>query len=206
MSTNAETDPLKEKIINLLNICYNNTDVQTKQEFATVVGTNYLQLYRWMEGKTLPRKEALKKICEVCDVDFMTFMALEDYDRNPHKLMTLSNLDSLYNRSEAESDRDSSEIIIGFAAIIVYEQLKHLGVSMEFSSIGEPEDILPLNRAQINFAKPQLRDLHIVIYGGSGNLFMRCYSDLNERDIYNSRVTITDINRLSILIKENYLK
>lgn len=57
MSTNAETDPLKEKIINLLNICYNNTDVQTKQEFATVVGTNYLQLYRWMEGKTLPEKK-----------------------------------------------------------------------------------------------------------------------------------------------------
>tara|TARA_B100002019_G_scaffold30746_1_gene24727 strand:+ start:4710 stop:5330 length:621 start_codon:yes stop_codon:yes gene_type:complete len=206
MSLNVSAESLKEKVINLLNVCYSNTKLATKQDFAAAVGTNYLQLYRWMEGKTIPRKEALKKICEVCDVDFMTFMALEDYDTSPHKLLTLTNLDHLYAKSEMEGDRSGSELLIGFAAIAVHNQLRHLGVTLTVTAIGSSDDVLPLTRGQIDFKDPRLHDLHIVIYGGTTNLFIRCYSDINERDIHNSKVTIVDVNRLSILITENYLK
>lgn len=206
MSLHPDANSLKEKVINLLNVCYSNTKLATKQDFALAVGTNYLQLYRWMEGKTIPRKEALKKICEVCDIDFMTFMALEDYDTNPHKLLTLTNLDHLYNKSEHEKDRVSSELILGFASICVHSQLKHLGVTLTVTSIGDPNDILPLTRGQIDFKDSRLQDLHIVIYGGTTNLFIRCFSDINDKDIHNSKVTIVDVNRLSILITENYLK
>ena len=206
MSLNVSTEGLREKIINLLNVCYSNTKLATKQDFASALGTNYLQLYRWMEGKTIPRKEALKKICEVCDVDFMTFMALEDYDTNPHKLLTLTNLDRLYSKSELEKDRSSSELIIGFASICTHNQFKHLGVTLSITSTGASDEILPVTRGQIDFTDPRLSDLHIIIYGGTSNLFMRCYSDINEKDIHNSKVTVVDVNRLGLLITENYLK
>ncbi len=205
-SVNFTNDHFREKITNLLNVCYSSADVSTKQDFAKALGTNYLQLYRWMEGKTIPRKESLKKICEVCEIDFMTFMSLEDYDKNPHKLMTLSVLDGLYTKSEIEGDRASSETIIGFACVCVHDLLKYLGISLKLNVTGASEFSLPLTRGQIDFTDPRLADLHIVVYGGTDSLYIRCYSDINDVDIHTTKLTVADVNRLGLLIRENYLK
>ena len=205
-SISFSNDHFREKVTNLLNVCYSSADLATKQDFAKALGTNYLQLYRWMEGKTIPRKESLKKICEVCDIDFMTFMSLEDYDKNPHKVMTLSVLDGLYNKSEIEGDRSSSETIIGFACICVYDLLKHLSITLQITTTGASEFSLPLTRGQFSFNDPRLSDLHIIVYGGTDNLYIRCFSDINEADIHTTKLTVADVNRLGLLISENYLK
>lgn len=206
MTTHFPEERLRERITNLLNVCYSSADVDTKQEFAKLISTNYLQLYRWMEGKTIPRKEALKKICEVCDVDFLTFMSLEDYEKNPHKKLNLAFLDLAYARAEAEGHREDSESIISLACALTYELLRHLDVSMNITAVGQKDDILPRTRGQIDFADIRLADLHIVVFGGTDNLYIRCYSDVNEKDIHTTNLTLEDVNRLGLLITENYLK
>ena len=206
MTTVFPEERLRERITNLLNVCYSSADVNTKQEFAKLIGTNYLQLYRWMEGKTIPRKEALKQICDVCDVDFLTFMSLEDYEKNPHKKLNLAFLDLAYARSESDGQRDDSESIIALACALVYDLLRHLDVVMTLTSAGQKDDILPTTRGQIDFKDPRLNDLHIVIFGGTDNLYIRCYSDINETDIHTTKLTLEDVNRLGLLITENYLR
>ena len=61
-----EEQELQHRVIDLLNVCFANHHCETKAEFAEAVGTNYLQLYRWMNGKTVPRKKALQRICKAC--------------------------------------------------------------------------------------------------------------------------------------------
>ena len=158
MTTHFPEERLRERITNLLNVCYSSADVSTKQEFAKLIGTNYLQLYRWMEGKTIPRKEALKRICDVCDVDFLTFMALEDYEKNPHKKLNLAFLDLAYAKAEQDGNREDSESIISLACALTYDLLQHLDINMTITAVGQKDDILPRTRGQINFGDTRLVD------------------------------------------------
>jgi len=196
----------REKITNLLNVCYSSANFKTKQDFAEKLGTNYLQLYRWMEGKTVPRKEALKNICEVCHVDFLTFMSLEDYEQSPHKKLTIACLNKAYEKSENQGTRSDSEILIVLSAGLVYNLLSHLDITLTMQSAGSEGDILPTTRGQINFNDSRLLDLHIVVYGGTDNIYIRCFSDVSAQDIHTTKLTLEDVNRLGLLITENYLK
>ena len=131
---NLDAEGFREKITNLLSTCYASSNVKTKQQFAGELGTNYLQLYRWMEGKTIPRKEALKKICDVCHVDFLTFMSLDGNEEFPHKKLNLASLGKAYERAETLGDREDRELVVILASTLVYNLLKYLGVSLSLSS------------------------------------------------------------------------
>ena len=172
---NLEAEKFREKVISLLSACYASSKFVTKQEFAQDLGTNYLQLYRWMEGKTIPRKESLKKICDVCHVDFLTFMSLESGGEFPHKILNLANLTKAYIKADVSGDCADGELIIALASTIVYTQLLYLGANLtiETECMSTPQravTALPTTRGSISFLDPQLFDLHIVIYGSTSGL------------------------------------
>ena len=91
-----EEAELQDRVIEVLNVCFANHKSETKAEFAEEIGTNYLQLYRWMSGKTIPRKKALKQICEVCNVDYQTLINVEDNFGKPHKGLSIASVVSAY--------------------------------------------------------------------------------------------------------------
>ena len=203
---NLSVERFREKITNLLNVCYSSANFKTKQDFAKKLGTNYLQLYRWMEGKTVPRKEALKKICDVCHVDFLTFMSLDDYEQSPHRKLNLACLNKAYEQAEGQGNRNDSELLIALSSGIVYDLLRHLNISLTLKAVGAVDDILPTTRGQLDFNDSRLLDLHIVVYGGTDNIYIRCFSDVSSQDIHTTKLTIEDVNRLGLLITENYLR
>ena len=102
---------LQARVIEVLNVCYANNKCETKAEFAEAIGTNYLQLYRWMSGKTIPRKKALKKICDVCNTDYYTVTDIEDTLQHPYKGLTLGGIVNSYEELVQTSKPEEFEAI-----------------------------------------------------------------------------------------------
>ena len=100
-----EEGELQDRVIEVLNVCFANHKSETKAEFAEEIGTNYLQLYRWMSGKTIPRKKALKKICDVCRVDYQTLIDVEDNFHQPHKGLSIGSVVKSYEEILENTDQ-----------------------------------------------------------------------------------------------------
>ena len=203
---------LQARIIEVLNICYANNKCETKAEFAEEIGTNYLQLYRWMTGKTIPRKKALKKICDVCNVDYYTVTNIEDTLQHPYKGLTLGGVVNSYESLIQSSDPDNAEallnrqFLVALCCLLVHQAFMKVGLStkVEIQQSGPSGNSL---HTRISFQKPELFDLSISIQGTLDSIFFMCNSNTSmNRSLAKGRVTSKDIVSLATLIVRNYIK
>lgn len=198
-----EEQELQHRVIDLLNVCFANHSCETKAEFANAVGTNYLQLYRWMNGKTVPRKKALQKICKACNVDYYTVTNIEDTIAHPYKNLNLgsvvSSYEELLKNEDSKSDR---RFLIGLCGLLVQKHFIKVGIqnNLRIEDISGAE----MPHIKINFTRPEMLDLNIIIIGTLDTINFKCYSDASpDRPIVDSKVSVKDICSLATLLTRN---
>jgi hypothetical protein len=202
---------LQARVIEVLNICYANNKCETKAEFAAEIGTNYLQLYRWMSGKTIPRKKALKKICDVCGVDYYTVTNIEDTLQHPYKGLTLGGVVNSYEdliENSTPNDPEallSRQFLVALCCILIHQAFIKVGLAskVEIQQAGSKGNL----NTRITFQKPELFDLNVSVHGTLDSIFFKCNSNTAlDRSLAKGRVTSKDIGSLATLIVRNYIK
>ena len=201
-----ENVTLKNKVIELLSVCYGNSDSDTKAEFAEKLGTNYLQLYRWMTGKTIPRKRALQKICKTCGVEYYNVLDIESTIVEPFSQTSIDSVVESYEHLvETKSNRPKLNLIISASSLLVQNAFMSVGLdtTLKLTRRSDPVDSVV---TEINFIEPSIIDLNLIIMGQQKSINYVLYGANNDKALAADKLTAKSVLSLASLIKKNYLK
>ena len=102
---------LKRKVAALLE---NQQHLQKPTKLCEMLGVSKRQFYRWKSGTSLPRIDIIKKLCEVLDIDYLTFITSPEEDKTLLASLTPDLLTTHYKNVEG---CDNLEAILGFCGV-----------------------------------------------------------------------------------------
>ena len=110
-------DFLKQKVSDLL-VTFKNDNNITFQHLAKMLGTNYLQVNRWIKKQTLPVPNKLHEICDTLGVEFTEFLGGNSC------LLDRVDIDAIVDHYKFKSqDPSEQKRLLGLAASLVYDYL-----------------------------------------------------------------------------------
>lgn len=195
-------DKLISRISGLLDDCLAKPGM-TSTKLCEALRTSQMSLWRWRKKKTLPEAGTIKRICEVGEVDFKTFV---NHDARPtvDRCLDIKSLVTNYKTYLNEHPLKLT-YCLQLCTAYVAEKFRSSGILTKTTCQDLPPTFGIANSTMlINFKDRELFDLYVNVYGDVENVYVKCLRQANVEDevLYCESLTEDSVCRLIDFIQQ----